>query len=111
MNEGTRNRLIGDGRPQRVSVWAARIMTTPTIDIPYSQAREISPIITRTPLDVVKLLWQTHRELCIDQTHNIESLSSGQRERMLLARFEIVKLTDEVWSNYDFISKSVFTPV
>jgi len=55
--------------------------------------------------------WQTHRELCIDQTHNIESLSSGQRERMLLARFEIVKLTDEVWSNYDFISKSVFTPV
>jgi ABC-type Mn2+/Zn2+ transport system ATPase subunit len=111
MTEGVRNRLTGDGRPQRLSVWTARIMTTPTDDVPYSQAREITPIVARSPEHVVQLLWEVHTSLCVNQIPNADKLSAGQRERALLARFQVIRLTDEVWSNYDFISASVFTPI
>lgn len=108
-----KNRLtvVNSTRPQRLSVWSARIMTTPTQNIPYSQAREIIPIIARTPDDVARLIWQTHQELCLDQITGAQTMNANQAHRAVLARFEVVRLADEVWSNYEFISTNLFTPI
>jgi hypothetical protein len=86
-------------------------MTTATDNVPYSQAREITPILARSPEHVIDLIWQAHKQLCVDQVPNVENVSYDQRERMLMKRFAIIKLTDEIWSNYDFISKYITTPV
>ena len=71
-NEGTRNRLLGNGRPQRLCLWTARLMTTATDNVPYSQAREITPILARSPEHVIDLIWQAHKQLCVDQVPNVE---------------------------------------
>lgn len=95
-------------QPQRMGIWSARLMTTPTQSGSY--AREITPIVAKDKNQVLLLIWNAHQEFVIDEIPGIQTLSNSYREIKMRERFEIKLLTDGVWATKEYITPQILTP-